>query len=84
MDFPGGPVVKTSPSNAGGAGLISSQGAKISHALQPKNQNVNNRSNGVTNSIKTLKTIHIKKKKTLKIYVLDKLHSDMGYGGCEP
>ena len=82
-DFPGGPVVKTSPSNAGGAGSISSQGAKISHALQPKNQNVNNRSGGVTNSIKTLKTIHIKKK-TLKIYVLDKLHSDMGYGGCEP
>ena len=60
-DFPGGPVVKTSPSNAGGAGSISSQGAKISHALQPKNQNVNNRSGGVTNSIKTLKTIHIKK-----------------------
>ena len=37
QDFPGGPVVKTSPFNAGGAGLIPSQGAKISHALQPKN-----------------------------------------------
>ena len=36
-DIPGGPVVKTSPFNAGGAGLIPSQGAKISHALQPKN-----------------------------------------------
>ena len=32
-DFPGGPVVKTSPSSAGGAGLIPGQGAKIPHAL---------------------------------------------------
>ena len=31
-DFPGGPVVKTSPSNG--------QGAKIPHALRPKNQNI--------------------------------------------
>ena len=31
-DFPGGAVVKTSPSNAGGAGLIPNQGTKISHA----------------------------------------------------
>ena len=38
-DFPGGPVVKTSPSNAGGAGSLPSQRAKIPHALQPKNQN---------------------------------------------
>ena len=27
-DFPGGPVVKTSPSNTGGAGLISDQGVR--------------------------------------------------------
>ena len=33
--FPGSPVVKTSPSNAGGAGSIPSQGAKIPHDLQP-------------------------------------------------
>ena len=39
-DFPGGPEVKTSPSSAGGAGLISGQGAKILHALWPKNQNI--------------------------------------------
>ena len=39
-DFPGGPVVKTSPSNAGGAGSINSQGAGIPHASRPKNQNV--------------------------------------------
>ena len=31
-DFPGSPVVETSPSNAGGAGLIPGQGAKIPHA----------------------------------------------------
>ena len=28
-DFPGGPVVKTSPSKAGGVSLIPGQGAKI-------------------------------------------------------
>ena len=39
-DFPGGPVVKTPPSNAGGAGLIPSWGAKVPHALWPKNQNI--------------------------------------------
>ena len=35
-DFPAGPMVKTSPSNAGGAGSIPGQGAKIPHALGPK------------------------------------------------
>ena len=35
-DFPGGPVVKTSPSNAGGTGSISGQGAKIPHSSGPK------------------------------------------------
>ena len=39
-DFSGGPVVKTSPSNAGGAGSIPGQGAKIPHVLQPKNQSI--------------------------------------------
>lgn len=29
-DSPGGPVAKTSPSNAGGVGLTPGQGAKIS------------------------------------------------------
>ena len=38
-DFSGGPVVKTSPSNAEGAGSISPWGTKILHALWPKNQN---------------------------------------------
>ena len=52
-------MVKTSPSNVGGVGLIPGQGAKISHALWPKNQNFF-LSNIVTNSIKTLEIVHIK------------------------
>ena len=35
-DFPGGPVVKTLPSSAGGAGLIPGQGARVPHASWPK------------------------------------------------
>ena len=67
-DFPGGPVVKTSPSNAGGAGSIPGQRAKIPHASQPKNQNIKKktRSNIVMNLIKTLKMVHIKKIKLQK------------------
>ena len=33
-------MVKTSPSNAGGADSIPGRGAKIPHASRPKNQNV--------------------------------------------
>ena len=58
-DFPGSPVVKTSPSNPGSEGSVPGWGAKISHALQPKQKN---RSNIVTGSIRTLKVVHIKKK----------------------
>ena len=32
-DFPSGPVVKTLPSNTGGAGSISGWGTKIPHAV---------------------------------------------------
>ena len=39
-DFPGSPVVKTSPSNERVAGLIPTQGTKIPHASGPKNQNI--------------------------------------------
>ena len=35
-DFPGGPVVKTSPSSVGGAGSIPGWGAKIPHASDQK------------------------------------------------
>ena len=33
-------MVKTSPSNAVGAGPIPDRGARIPHALRPKNQNI--------------------------------------------
>ena len=39
-DFPGGPVVKSSPSYARGAGSIPGRGAKFPHASGPKNQNI--------------------------------------------
>ena len=38
--FPGSPVVKTSPSNAGGGSEIHGGGAKIPHASWPKYQNM--------------------------------------------
>ena len=63
-DFPDGSVVNILPPNVEGTGSIPGQGAKIPHALRPKNQNI---SSIVTNSIKTLKMVHIKKKKVLKI-----------------
>ena len=58
-------MVKTSPSNTGDAGLISGWGIKIPHSSWPKNQSIN-RSNIVSDSIKTFKMVHIKKKKTFK------------------
>ena len=39
-DFPGGQVVKTEPSNAGGESSVPGQGAGIPHASQPKHQNI--------------------------------------------
>jgi len=52
--FTGGAVVKASLSNAGGEeGSIPGQGAKIPYTLWPRNQNINYRSNILTNSIKT-------------------------------
>ena len=42
-DFPGGPVVKTVPSNEWGTCLIYFLGAKILHASGPKNQNIKQR-----------------------------------------
>ena len=38
--FPGGPVVKPSPSNAGDACLNPGQGAKFTHALRPKTRDI--------------------------------------------
>ena len=39
-DYPDSPLVRTSPSNAEGVGLIPGQGTKIPHASGPKNQNI--------------------------------------------
>ena len=39
-DFPGGPMVKTLPFRARGAGLIPGWGTKIPDAQQPRNQNM--------------------------------------------
>ena len=63
-DFPGSPVIKTS-SNAGGTDSVTGQGAKIPHSLHPKCK-ILNRSHIITNSIKTLKKVHIKKKQINK------------------
>ena len=39
-NFPGGPVVKTLPSNAGGMVSIPGPGAKIPHAWWPKKKQI--------------------------------------------
>ena len=73
-DFPGHPMVKTSPSNAEVVGLIPGW-ELISHMpcgknnnnnnnKKKKNPNIKNRNNIVTSSKKTLKMVHITKKKT--------------------
>lgn len=60
-DFPGGRVVRASPSSAGGADSFPDKGAKIPCASWPKNQVTNNRSNSVASAIKTFKMVHMKK-----------------------
>ena len=59
-DFPGSPVVKTSSSNAGGAGSIPGQGAKIPHASGPKNQNIKQKQY-CNKFSKDFENVHIKK-----------------------
>ena len=58
-DFPGGPVVKTSPSSAGGVGLILSWETEIPHTSRSKSQNT-------TCNTFNKDLVHIKKKKILK------------------
>ena len=53
-------MVKATPSNAGAAGLIPGQGAKIPYGLWLKKNKTKNRKNIITSSIKTLKIVHIK------------------------
>ena len=54
-------MVKTSPSNAGGAGSIPGRGAKIPHASRPKKQNIKQKQycNKFNKDFK--KMVHIKK-----------------------
>ena len=59
-------MVRTSPSSARGADSICGRGAKRPHATQPKNQKAWNRSNIVTNSMKTLENDPHQKKKSFK------------------
>ena len=62
-------MVKTSPSNVGGAGLVSGQGAKTPHASGPERKpKTHNRSNVVANSIKTLKKDPRQEKSLKKIH----------------
>ena len=67
-DFPGGLVVKTLPSNAGNKGSIPGWGAMSPHVLWPKSKK--HKIETITNSIKTLKMVHLKKKKSLKTKVV--------------
>ena len=57
-NFPGGPVIKTLPSNPRDAGLLPGQGVKSLHASWQKKKK---KSYIVTNSIKIFKMVHIKK-----------------------
>ena len=67
--LPGGPVVKTSPSNAGEVCSIPDQGAEIPHTSGPKSQN---RGNTLTSGIKTLKMARIKKQ-TIYLFLYSQL-----------
>ena len=61
-DFTGDPLVKISPSSAESGCLIPGHATEIPHAYGPKTKT--KQKQVVTNSIKTLKMVHIKK--TLK------------------
>ena len=58
QNFPGGPVVKISPSNAGGADSVPGGGAKILRPSWPKYIKQEQYCNKF---IQTLKMVHIKK-----------------------
>jgi hypothetical protein len=69
-DFPGGPVVKTLPSDAGSACLIPRQGANMPCSQEVK---IYNRSNIAKNSIKTLNMVIIKKNLKIKYKIFPEL-----------
>ena len=71
-------MVKTSLPNAGGASSIPGQGAEIPHAAQETK--TQSRSHIVTNSVKTLKKVHIKKnlkKKKKPVTLSDSIPSSL-------
>ena len=59
-DFSGSPEVGTLPSNAEGMGSRPGQEVKTLHVSWPKNQSIK-REQYLTNSVRTLKMVHIKK-----------------------
>ena len=56
------------PFGTGGMGSIPGPGAEILHALKPRNQIIKKKKKFVTNSVKTLKMVHIKKNLKKKEY----------------
>ena len=54
-------MVKTSPSNEGGAGSIPGRGVKIPHASRPKNRNIKRKQYCNKFSKDFKKMVHIKK-----------------------
>ena len=66
-DFPGGPMVKTSPSNMGAAGSIPGWEVKSPHASRPKKRKRNIKQKQYCNKFnKDFKIIHIKKNNNKK------------------
>lgn len=63
--FYGGPVVKTSPSNARGVGLIAGQEAKISTCLEVKRPNKRKKEAIIANYIQIIITNSIKASKMI-------------------
>ena len=67
-DFPGGPVITTAFQWRWCGFEPWSRELRFHVALSQKNQNIKQKQN-VTNSIKTLKMVHIKKKKLKKTFI---------------
>ena len=75
-DFPGGPVVETSPFSSGCVVSVPDQGTKIPHAWCPKNQNIKQKQ--YYNNFKTLKKKGPHQKNNLK-----KIHSSAVHLGLK-
>ena len=81
-DFPGGPMVRASPCNAGGVGLTPGQGTKIPHASWPRNQDIKPKQ-CCNRFSKDLKMVYIKKIffKMLKNIICVSLTGTLGDNG---